>query len=426
MAKGDGTIIEKARGVFEVQVSLGRDPITGRYLRKSRTVHGSKADARKMRDQIRSELEQGIRADGDKVTLRAFCDEFIRNKRTSGKASQNTIDRDKARLDFICEILGDISLRDINVRVIEFLYKEIRERRTAQGWGCGNTTLRTYHVILKAVLKKAVDYDLILRNPCDRVDAPSVDKVHRKSLTVEEASDFLKKIDQEEDEAISYLIAKEQRQSDWGVSNKRDYLLGMANVSYLLAVRLGFASGMRLGEVLALQWGSVNFDACTISIIQSLDNKSKPKAPKTEAGHRTIAIDATTIKHLKRWHDLQIELLDTLCIDVGDLSPVLCSATGDYLNKDNFGRWWRTFRKSIGFEDLKFHELRHTQATQLLANGVDIKTVQNRLGHAKASITMDFYAHAVPENDEKAAQLIGNLFRQETNRAKIIKMPQSA
>lgn len=59
---------------------------------------------------------------------------------------------------------------------------------------------------------------------------------------------------------------------------------------------------------------------------------------------------------------------------------------------------------------LRFHELRHTQATQLLANGVDVKTAQTCLGHTNAYITLNWYAHAVPENDRKAAQLIGGLF----------------
>ena len=76
--------------------------------------------------------------------------------------------------------------------------------------------------------------------------------------------------------------------------------------------------------------------------------------------------------------------------------------------------WWgqpgkKGFRNQIGFPDLVMHELRHTQATQLLGNGVDIKTVQHRLGHAKASLTLDMYAHAIPANDREAAAIMGGL-----------------
>lgn len=62
---------------------------------------------------------------------------------------------------------------------------------------------------------------------------------------------------------------------------------------------------------------------------------------------------------------------------------------------------------------LRFHELRHTQASQLLASGVDVKTVQTRLGHSSASLTLDWYAHALPENDRKAARIIGDLFSED-------------
>ena len=77
-------------------------------------------------------------------------------------------------------------------------------------------------------------------------------------------------------------------------------------------------------------------------------------------------------------------------------------------------RPWRrestvTAAQEHGFEGLKFHELRHTQATQLLANGVDAKTVQTRLGHANASITLGWYAHAIPEKDHEAADLLGSI-----------------
>lgn len=91
-------------------------------------------------------------------------------------------------------------------------------------------------------------------------------------------------------------------------------------------------------------------------------------------------------------------------------TPDCCSDKGEFVNPTNFSRWWRGFAEKSGFPHLKFHELRHAQASQLIANGVDIKTVQGRLGHASATLTMNQHAHALPENDRKAAELIGTLF----------------
>ena len=90
------------------------------------------------------------------------------------------------------------------------------------------------------------------------------------------------------------------------------------------------------------------------------------------------------------------------------------------MNLSNFERWWREFRTNAGFEGLRFHEPRHTQATQLLANGVDLKTAQDRMGHANGAITLNWYAHAAPVNDEKAAQLVGEIFKPTPNKARVV------
>lgn len=71
-----------------------------------------------------------------------------------------------------------------------------------------------------------------------------------------------------------------------------------------------------------------------------------------------------------------------------------------------------------GFEGLMYHELRHTQATLLLGNGVDVKTVQTRLGHADAGITLNWYAHAMPDNDEQAANLLAAVMEHPEKAAK--------
>lgn len=116
-----------------------------------------------------------------------------------------------------------------------------------------------------------------------------------------------------------------------------------------------------------------------------------------------------------------LELLK-LGIKQNDSTPVCCSDKGGYMNLANFERWWRIFRNKYGFDDLKFHELRHTQATQLLANGYDVKTVQTRMGHASATLTLNQYAHAIPENDESAARFIGDLFTAKPVKGRLIEL----
>lgn len=156
---------------------------------------------------------------------------------------------------------------------------------------------------------------------------------------------------------------------------------------------------MRRGEVFAITWENIDLDRRTIRVCQSITYQRKVKTPKTQAGIRTLAM----------WKARQATELARIGVKQTERTPVCCSDAGGWYRIDNFERWWGVWRKEHGFEGLKFHELRHTQATQLLANGVDVKTVQTRLGHANASITLGWYAHAIPEKDHEAADLLGSL-----------------
>lgn len=261
-------------------------------------------------------------------------------------------------------------------------------------------------------MSKAVDYELVLRNPVDRVKAPRCETPDRRSLSTEEARTLLAKIDEAEGEAYRRRIGIEERQGKRGDTSRRSYLRGLSAVGNVVAARIGLATGMRRGEVIALQWKHVDLQGGTIHVEQSITSYWEVKDPKSDAGKRDVSIDAKTVAHLARWKAFQAEEMALLGLRQSDDTPVCCSDKAEYLRLTNFSRWWRAFCADNGFGGLKFHELRHTQATQLIANGVDIKTVQNRLGHASPTLTMSFYAHVLPENDQRAATLIGNLFSQ--------------
>lgn len=409
-AKGDGVIIEKGRNHFEVQVYIGRDPITGTKKRISKTIHGTKADARKLRDQLKRELEGGLKADASNLTFAQWCAEWLNIRRSKKEVSESVLRQNEKRLNFMSSLLRDVKLNKIDARTIEQLLISIRETREKQGYSCTDSTLRHYFVLVKQCLRTAVDYDLIMRNPCDRIKPPKKNETNRKSLTASEGETLLTAINEYEENVVNSLLAKEQRQSDRNNSYDRSYLLGMRDISLILMVRLGLASGFRLGECMALTWGCVDFESSHISIVQAMDNLGQIKTPKSAAGVRCIAIDKETMTHLAAWQSLQGALLETIEINVDDSSPVFCSSEGDFLTKSSFRHWWYAWRKKYGFPDLKFHELRHTQATQLLANGLSVADVQERLGHSDASLTLNCYAHALAESDEKAAVIIGNLF----------------
>ena len=422
MAKGDGSITEVRRGVWRVCVSFGTDPVTGKRIKVQRNVHGTKAEARKERDRIRREHENGLSVDADKMTFGEFADTWHSARVDAGEVVRTRLEREGTLISTLSSYIGTVRLRDLTPRTVESLYASIKRDKTAERGSCSGTTLHMYHALLKQILRKAVDYDLILRNPCDRVKAPKADEPERRSLTVDEGARLLECIEEAERAAYAWMAEKEARQTEWGNLFGRSSLLGLNTISYVMAARIGLATGMRRGEVFGLCWGSVDLNQPCIKVRQSLTSYGEVKAPKSKAGVRTVAIDATTAAHLRQWKERQAVELLKLGIKQDGCTPVCCSAVGGYCELHRFTRWWVGFRKQHGFDDLKFHELRHTQATQLLANGVDVKTVQNRMGHSTASLTLNQYAHAIPENDEKAAQLVGNLFAKMADETPIIKV----
>ena len=406
--KGDGSInqIKDKNGKpipnrWRVCVSLGTD-LSGNRIKVQRNVNGTKAQARKVRDQIRQEHEQGLSLDADKVTLSSFIEVWLESRRTAGKVAESAIKNYDARLKQIEPYLGKKRLNKITAAEIERAYSQLRAKSNLSG-----TTLNKLHILLKSVFEKACDYDLILRNPCNKVEAPSVDKPDRKSLTKEEGAALLHKLDAEEARIIEEMDEKEERQVKKGNQFGRSSIRGLANLGYTIGTRIALATGLRRGEVFALSWENVDLERRTIRVCQSITYQRQIKTPKTQAGIRTLAIDATTASHLSTWKERQAAELAKIGVKQTGKTPVCCSDTGSWYRIDNFEHWWGVWRKEHGFDGLKFHELRHTQATQLLANGVDVKTVQTRLGHASASITLGWYAHAIPEKDHEAADLLG-------------------
>lgn len=264
------------------------------------------------------------------------------------------------------------------------------------------------------MFRKACDYSLISRNPCDHVEAPQRDAVERNTLTKEEFSRLALCLNKAESVAYAELSHKEANQFKRGNVFGRSFIRGIAPISCIHVVRIAAATGMRRGEILALTWGAVDLQRQLISVKQSLSADGELKKPKTQAGLRTISIGERSKQSLLQWKARQAAELRKFGVDQTADTPVCCSNVGGFLNGSNFAHWWKKFRESNGFPELKLHELRHTQATLLLGDGTDIKTVQDRLGHSASSTTLDWYTHAMPENDFAAAQHIDNLFDEES------------
>lgn len=411
---GNGSVYQVKEGVFQYRFNLGKDPKTGKYAYSpKRTLHcegmskrTQQAMLRKALEDYKEELNSGIvREDGDR-TVSEYAEDF-HNLRAESFKSPLAYAREENYIRHIQDMFGHMRLSDLKPDDVRHIYAAARKS------GMSEAELHGTHVKLRQILQDAVDNELILRNPCTPVKLPKPTYRERAPLTAEEASRFLSCL---MDEPLSAKAA---------------------------GTMLLLQCGLRRGEMLGLTWGDIDFKQRTLSVSRQFTNDKTLRAPKSKMSRRTIAINDSLANYLTRWKSEQLVQLSQYTLSQGEETPVVNGirvvTTGDgkyatVVNVDghNFDRWFRDFCVDNGFgkyenvsrtfvrngkkhtrgthySGLVPHALRHTQATLLIGEGADVKTVQARLGHASPSTTLSIYSHAIEANDRKAADAFDEL-----------------
>lgn len=250
---------------------------------------------------------------------------------------------------------------------------DIEDFKTAlQRSGTSPTTSRLIYERLKQALRQALRWELIDRNPCDLVDPPRKARYRPPELTI----DMVKRL-----------------------------LESAGHTPYRALIELAVLTGMRWGELTALQWQDVDFAASSIRVMRS----------KTEKGRRAIALGSGTLE-LLRVHRLQQMRYFK---DLGAEPPALVfvSEMGAKLNQGNFAhRWWSTIRTRAGVPTLHFHDMRHIHATLMAKAGTHPRIMADRLGHTDSAMSLEIYTHLDYEDQRPAAEAIeGLLGIRETN-----------
>ena len=183
----------------------------------------------------------------------------------------------------------------------------------------------------------------------------------------------------------------------------RAYLDAAERRGVLPMFYLELISGLRKGELVALQWTDLDEANCTISVSKQAswdtDGTLILSQPKTGNSIREVSIPQDAVELLKQEH--------TKHPDNPWMFP--SSRTGEMYRPDSVVNLHKKILKDAGLEHIRFHDLRHTFATLALQNGADVKTVSSMLGHYSAGFTLDTYAHVTTDAQLKAAQTMGNI-----------------
>lgn len=241
-------------------------------------------------------------------------------------------------------------------------------------------TVQHYYDVLAYMFGQGVTWELIPRNPMDKVQRPKAQKKRMKVL--------------DDQEAVALLRC----------------LAGEKSLPFRAAVMLGLLCGLRLGEVTALRMEDINWEDCSMDVSRAVsytsDSGSVVGTPKSDAGNRIIALPAGMMTLL---HSIREEAEENAAA-LGDRwkgeGLIVCSWDGSPVHHDTPSRWWRNFADANGYAGIRFHDLRHTHATLLLANNIDAVAVAARMGHASPDTTYRYYAHAIRKRDLESAQVM--------------------
>ena len=214
--------------------------------------------------------------------------------------------------------------------------------------------------------------------------------------------------------AIKIKLPKRAKKAKIEVWNKNEvniFLRTAKDDRYFILFHLAITTGMRQGELLGLRWKDVDLEKGILKIAQTLshDGKEFLEGAKTKSSIRTIPIPDTTKKMLNK-HKISIskEKME-LGSDYSDFDLVICTKLGTPLNPANVRRTFSRLIKLSGVKSIRFHDLRHTHATFLLSEGVNVKVISERLGHSNTKITLDTYSHILPTMQQDAINKLNDL-----------------
>lgn len=377
-----GHIRRRGSRSWAVVIDIGRDR-SGKRRQQWHSVKGLKEDAENKLIELLRSLRTGEYVEPSKLTVEELLKQWLRDvakASTSGK----TYERYAEIVDtHLIPALGHHRLAKLQpLHIQEFYAEALRSGRRDGRGGLSRRSVVHLHRVLHLALRQAVRWQLLARNPAEAVDPPRPRPREMRVLDEDQMGQLLR--------------------------------LAVGTPFYV-AVLLAVTTGMRRGEILALTWADIDFKAGNLVVTKSLEQTRAGltiKAPKTAKGRRTIPLPGLAINALRRQKVQQAKQRLVLgSPDDGTPHAVCPALNGGYLQPDALSRQFRAFIKASGLQCIRFHDLRHTHATQLLRQGVHPKVVSERLGHAGITITLDTYSHVVPGLQEDAARRLDSVLR---------------
>jgi integrase len=329
---------------------------------KRRTVYGrTRAEASVKLARAMADRDGGLIFDAGSLTVGDYLDRWLSNS-VKDTVRERTYERYEEIIRLhVKPALGRLKLKALTPAHVQDFYRDRLDN------GLSPATVQKIHASLHKALSQAVSWSLVPRNAGEAVRAPRPAPKEMRPLSPDEARRLLETAAGDRLEAL-----------------------------YVLAIH----TGMRQGELLGLKWENVDLAANAIRVRHTL-LRTKGRVilgePKTKKSHRTVRLTGAASRALEEHLERQLKVMERLEDLYRDQGLVFTTEVGTHINPSNLRK--RSFAPLLhkaGLPRLRFHDLRHTCATLLLSKNIHPKYVQELLGHATVSITLDTYSHVLP------------------------------
>ena len=425
------SVRKRNNGTYIVEVYKGRD-LSGKKIVECSTFTPDKTKTARQNEKALQaftlEFERKVKdgsSRGDAVTLQAFGDKWLKTygaqelEKTTYQTYKNNLQR------ILYPRAGYMKLSDIRPLTVQNILNDMRKNGYQYGSRKGmysEETIRTARIVLSSVLSAAVEDGYITVNPCSvRQRKHKHKKVTEKAIrcfTAEQAALFMDMIEKPIPVIVGAHISKRHGKEVMIKEHENKPII--VPLKYRALFVLTIFSGCRRGEIVALTWKNVNFKEGKIYIKQAAAYANCERyigTPKTQSSYREIFLPAAVmdlLKELKRQQRRDIMKLGTAWKGSRNTEENYCftQATGEMIGihtpNTELRRILRAYNKACKDEtkrlpEITLHELRHTSASLLIAQGLDIQTVAARLGHADSVTTLKIYSHAFTERDRDAS-----------------------
>jgi len=361
---GEGSMYKRKNGLWSAQISVQGKRVTN-YFKTQR-------EGLDWLQQMRNQIRAGLTFTGAQLPLREFLSQWLGSIRESVKG-KTLHQYGQIVRDHIAPRLGNIKLKDLRPDQIQALYNEKLDS------GISARTVILIHAVLHKALKHALKQGIIGRNPTDAVNRP---KFRRKEMLT--LSD----------------------------SQVRTLLLVVKDTRFEALFWIAVSTGLRQGELLGLRWSDLDWQSRRLHVqrqLQRVTGGLEFTEPKSAAGNRVIVLGQEAIIKLRKHQNILIQEKQKAEEKWEEHDLIFPSTHGTPLDHRNLYRFFKLFLKEAGLPDIRFHDLRHTAATLMLQQGIHPKVVQERLGHADITLTLNTYSHVLPSMQQEAAEKLDEL-----------------